>query len=303
MKVRQRAVRALVYYGTRAVMRLFGVFPLRIDAWLGARFGRAAYHILRSEREKGIKNILRAFPERDDGWARRQLKRSFEGFGISIMELIKLDAIVERMDSSITVENFEVFEAAERKGKGIVWITGHIGNWELMPVYFAQKGYPTYVVAKELYDPRMDSLTNGLRERYGVHPVLRGSPGAGKKILRALRSNAILGMLIDQDTDVQGVFVRFFGDTAFTPRGAADLAMKAGASVVAGFITRTGPGHHVIRLYGPIVPERTTTYEEDVVSLTQSMTDYIERHIRQHPSDWVWMHARWARRPTEGRSG
>ncbi|MCL4557126.1 MAG: lysophospholipid acyltransferase family protein, partial [Deltaproteobacteria bacterium] len=157
--------------------------------------------------------------------------------------------------------------------------------------------------SKELYDPRMDSLTNGLRERYGVHPVLRGSPGAGKKILRALRSNAILGMLIDQDTDVQGVFVRFFGDTAFTPRGAADLAMKAGASVVAGFITRTGPGHHVIRLYGPIVPERTTTYEEDVVSLTQSMTDYIERHIRQHPSDWVWMHARWARRPTEGRSG
>ncbi len=303
MQLKQRFIRSLIYYGTRAVIGLFKLLPLGFDTWLGGMLGVLSYHVLTRERMKGINNLRKAFPEKDLTWARRQLKLSFEGFGISVMELIKLDTIAGCIDDYITVEGLEVYEAAEKEGKGVVWITGHIGNWELMPVYFARKGHLTYVVAKELYDPRMDGLLNGLRESYGVRPILRGSPGSGKKILRALRSNAILGMLIDQDTDVQGVFVRFFDDNAFTPRGAADLALKAGARVVAGFITRTGPNRHVIKLYGPIVPERTSSYEDDVVSLTQSMTYCIEQHIRQHPSDWVWMHARWAKRPPEVHNG
>ncbi len=297
MRTRQKIARTLVYHGTNAVLFFFRLFPLSFDTWLGARLGRLAYHVLKNEREKGISNLLKAFPGKDRLWARQQLKKSFEGFGRSIMELVKLDTIVRHIDDYIHVENFDAFEQALVKGKGILWITGHIGNWELMPVYFAQKGYETYVVAKQLYDPRMDGLINGLREKYGVHPVLRGSEGSGKKILRALRSNAILGMLIDQDTDVQGVFVNFFGDKAFTPRGAADLALKAGAGIVAGFITRTDSGHHVITLHNLIVPLKTSNYEDDVAALTQAMTIAIEQHIRQHPSDWVWMHSRWAKRP------
>jgi KDO2-lipid IV(A) lauroyltransferase len=297
MKIRQKIARALVYYGTNAVLFFFRLFPLSFDTWLGAGLGRIAYSVLKTERTKGVNNILKAFPGKDRLWAQEQLKKSFEGFGRSIMELVKLDTMVRHIDDYIRVENFGAFEQALAKGKGILWITGHIGNWELMPVYFARKGYETYVVAKQLYDPRMDGLINRIRETYGVHPVLRGSTGSGKKILRALRSNAILGMLIDQDTDVQGVFVNFFGDKAFTPRGASDLALKAGAGVVAGFITRTDHGHHVITLHDPIVPLTTSNYENDVLSLTQAMTDAIEQHIRQHPSDWVWMHSRWAKRP------
>ncbi len=300
MRIRQRFVRALVYYSTKAIIGFFRIFPLSFDAWIGAGLGKTAYYLLPSERHKSIKNILKAFPDKDVTWAKQQLKQSFKGFGISVMELIKLDTIVRHIDDYIRIDNFAAFDAAIKEKKGILWITGHIGNWELMPVYFAKKGYQTYVVAKGLYDPRMDNLVNGLRERYGVHPVVRGSPGSGKRILKALRSNGILGMLIDQDTDVQGVFVRFFGDTAFTPRGAADLALKAGAGVVAGFITRTAPGHHIIKLYGPVVPIKTSSYENDVMSLTQSMSDYIEQHIKQHPQDWVWMHSRWAKRPPEG---
>lgn len=297
MRIRQRLVRALVYYGTKSILYFFRLLPLGFDTWLGARLGRTAYLLLQSERRKGIGNIMKAFPDRDEIWAKKQLKKSFEGFGISVMELIKLDTIVRHIDDYISVENFNAFEGAIKKGQGIIWITGHIGNWELMPVYFAKKGYGLYVVAKGVYDPRMDKLLNDMRERYNVHPVIRGSQGAGKKILRALRSNAILGMLIDQDTDVQGVFVDFFGYAAFTPRGAADLALKSSAGVVAGFITRTDTHHHVITLHGPIEISRTSDYERDVVALTQAMTGYIEQHIREYPSDWVWMHSRWAKKP------
>ena len=297
MKIRQRVARAFVYYGTKAILFFFSLFPLRFDTWLGVWLGRAAYYMLPRESGKAIQNILKAFPEKDQAWAHSRLKQGFESFGRSIMELIKLDTIVKHIDDYIKVENFGAFEKAFSNGRGILWITGHIGNWELMPVYFAQKGYDVYVVAKELYDPRMDRVLNTIRERYNVRPILRGSDGAGKAILRALRSNAILGMLIDQDTDVQGVFVDFFGDRAFTPRGAADLALKAGASVVAGFITRTDSLHHVITLHGPIEIHRTPDHEKDVTALTQSMTDEIERHIRRYPHDWVWMHSRWAKRP------
>ncbi len=302
MRTRQRFVRSLVYYGTKSIIFFFRLFPLSFDTWLGAGLGKLAYFVLRSERTRGINNILKAFPDKDGLWARQQLKKSFEGFGRSIMELVKLDTIAKHIDDYIRVENFEAFEQSRTKGNGILWITGHIGNWELMPVYFASKGYETYVVAKGLYDPKMDKLLNDIRERYHVHPVIRGSQGSGKKILRALRSNAILGMLIDQDTDVQGVFVNFFGDTAFTPRGAADLALKAGAGVVAGFITRIDSRHHVITLHTPHIPSKSSNYENDVVSLTQSMTDTIEQHIRRHPADWVWMHSRWAKRPDAGRA-
>ncbi len=297
MKIKQRFARSLVYYGTKAFLYFFGLFPLSFDTWLGAMLGKIAYHILKNDRKKAMNNILKAFPDRDELWARQQIKKSFEGFGRSIMELVKLDTIVKHIDDYIRVENFDAFELARAKGKGVIWITGHIGNWELMPLYFAQKGYDTYVVAKQLYDPRMDKLLNGLREKYGVRPVLRGSTGSGKKILKALRSNSILGMLIDQDTDVQGVFVNFFGDMAFTPRGAADLAIKVEAPIIAGFMTRIDSKHHVITLHNPIVPLKTTDYEKDVLSLTQSMTNVIEQHVRQHPQDWVWMHSRWAKRP------
>ncbi len=297
MKIKQRFVRAVVYYGTRAIIFLFRLLPLSFDTWFGARLGVIAYYLMPSERNRGIRNIMKAFPDKQKKRACTQLRKSFEGFGKSVMELIKIDTIVNNIDDYISVENFNVFEQAVSKGKGIIWITGHIGNWELIPVYFAQKGYDVYVVAKAMYDARMDRLMNDLRKQYNVHPILRGSSGAGKTILRALRSNAILGMLIDQDTDVQGVFVDFFGDTAFTPRGAADLALKTSASVVAGFITRVGAHKHVIRLYGPIEVTGTSNYKQDVIDLTQAMTYAIEKHIKAHPSDWVWMHSRWAKRP------
>ncbi|MGB9735120.1 MAG: lysophospholipid acyltransferase family protein [bacterium] len=300
MHLKQRLTRAFIFYGTNVIIYFFRLFPISFDTWLGAKLGIVAYALLKREREKAISNILKAFPDRDIDWAKTQIKKSFASFGRSIMELIKLDTIVKHIDEYIKVENFELFQSIQANEKGVIWITGHIGNWELMPVYFAQKGYETYVVAKQLYDPRMDRLLNGLREKYGVHPVIRGSPGSGKKILKAIRSNSILGMLIDQDTDVQGVFVRFFNDLAFTPRGASDLAIKTEAGVIAGFITRIDSTHHVITLHAVNLPDQTMDYERKVFLLTQAMTEKIEEHIKQYPYDWVWMHSRWAKKPQTG---
>ncbi len=297
MKLKQRTLRAIIYYGTKALISLFNLLPYTIAVWLGARLGLLVYYVLPYERKKSIKNILKAFPEMDHKWAAMQIRETFQRLGISIMELVKIETIARHIDEYITVKNMDVLEQSIKKGAGVIWITGHIGNWELMPVYFAKKGYKVYVVAKRLYDHRIDDIINDLRRNHGVQPIIRGEQGSSKAILKALRSNSLLGMLIDQDTDVQGVYVKFFGDMAFTPRGASDLAIKAGSDVIAGFITRTGKNRHIITIHGPITYKRTSDYEKDVIGLTQEMTVLIEQHIRNHPSDWVWMHSRWAKKP------
>jgi hypothetical protein len=150
------------------------------------------------------------------------------------------------------VEGEERLKAALAAGRGVIFLTGHFGNWELMAALVTRRGYPSSVVATPVYDQRLDRLLVDARARHGVHTISRGSPSAARHLLSGLRRNAILGMLIDQDTDVDGVFVPFFGRPAYTPSGPAALALKTGAAVIFGFILREGALRHRLILQGPI---------------------------------------------------
>ncbi|HSM12604.1 MAG TPA: lysophospholipid acyltransferase family protein, partial [Thermoanaerobaculia bacterium] len=133
-----------------------------------------------------------------------------------------------------------------------------------------------------------------LRGRFGTRTIVRGRPGAARDLLRTLRSGGALGMLIDQDTRVEGVFVEFFGRPAWTPVGAAEIAQKLGAAVHPTFIERCPDGRHRARI------EPALGLPADPVAATQAMTDRIEQQIRRVPEQWVWMHRRWRRRPEDG---
>ena len=132
-------------------------------------------------------------------------------------------------------------DAALARGKGVVFVTGHVGNWELLARYVALEDYPAAVIGKELSDPRTTRLVERFRASGKLRVIWRGSQGAAKEMLRALKGNSILGILIDQDTKVQSVWVPFFGKLAKTPRAAADLAIRTGAAPMLGFCTRVGP--------------------------------------------------------------
>jgi KDO2-lipid IV(A) lauroyltransferase len=179
----------------------------------------------------------------------------------------------------------------------VVFVTAHAGNWELLGALVAGRGFPVTVAATPVYDDRLEQILVAARAAHGVETISRGSATAARQLLSALRRNALLGLLIDQDTDVDGAFVPFFGRPAYTPTGAAALALRTGAAVVCGFLVREGALRHRMVVEGPVNLVRTGDHERDVVENTALLTGLIERHIRAYPEQWVWFHRRWKRQP------
>jgi KDO2-lipid IV(A) lauroyltransferase len=156
-------------------------------------------------------------------------------------------------------------------------------------------GYPCQTIAKETSDGRMTALVERFRASAKLKSIWRGQSGAAKHMLRALKAGEILGLLIDQDTDVQSIFVPFFGKPAKTPRAAADLALRTHAAVVMGFCQRQGSARYRLSMEEVTLPlgEGETAVEQ----LTAALTARIEAKIRETPEQWVWMHQRWKSQP------
>ncbi len=151
---------------------------------------------------------------------------------------------------------------------------------------------------RELKEPRIDGIVNSLRSRFGTEVVRRG-PAAGRQLARALGRNRVIGLLIDQDIrDVPGVFVPFFGRPAWTPSGAATLAVRMRCPMVPGFIHRLPDMTHHIQLQPAIEVPTSGSVEDRVQELTAAATAAIECQIRAHPEQWVWMHRRWRTQPS-----
>jgi KDO2-lipid IV(A) lauroyltransferase len=187
------------------------------------------------------------------------------------------------------------------RGKGLVYVTGHVGNWELMAQKVPRIGaWPISTIAKATIDPGMNALIEKARREGGVETLWRENPSTARAMIRCFKKNEILGILIDQDTNVQGVFVPFFGRPAFTPRAAADLALRFRAPVVVATTRRRGPrpgdGHEIQAVevpYDPDAPDR----EAEAIRLTAACTAVLEAAIRRNPVEWVWMHERWKTPP------
>ncbi|MCB1008705.1 MAG: lysophospholipid acyltransferase family protein, partial [Acidobacteria bacterium] len=185
-------------------------------------------------------------------------------------------------------------EAARALGRPILVVTGHCGNWELLAAALNQRGLGMSVVARALDEGGLQEKLLAIRARFGSPTIVRGTPGAARALLGQLRRGGALGMLIDQDTKVEGVFVPFFGREAWTPSGAAELALRFDATVLPAFIERLPDGSHLARVGAPLA------LAADVTEATAAMTECIETQIRRVPEQWVWLHRRWRRRPQGG---
>ncbi len=180
-------------------------------------------------------------------------------------------------------------------GKGAVLVTGHCGNWEWMNLAISGTGIPMTVAAREIFDPRIDSIVQSLRGRFGTESALRGRR-AGHALVAALRTGRVTGLLIDQDIDAPGAFVEFFGHPAWTPTGAASLAARVARPLVTGFAQRTDRGTMHLRFDPPLDPPPAGD-EVAAAALTAVLTARIEAQIRSAPEQWVWSHRRWRRQP------
>jgi KDO2-lipid IV(A) lauroyltransferase len=301
--LRKRVKRSVRSALVRALVRLVAHVPLRAALAVADAVARLAWLAARSTRRQMLAQLAIAFPEKS-GPKREEIARaSLRHLAWLAAEVATLPRWRARLADYVSLAPGaeEVFRRAMGRGRGLVYVAGHVGNWELMAQRVPMLGpWPASTIAKATADSRLNARIERTRAAGGVETLWREDPSTARAMIRCFKQNRILGILIDQDTSVQGVFVPFFGRLAHTPRAAADLALRFRAPVVVGTSRRRGPrpgdGHEVRAIeipYDADAPDR----EAEAIRLTAACTSVLEAAIRRNPPEWVWMHERWKTAP------
>jgi Kdo2-lipid IVA lauroyltransferase/acyltransferase len=298
----KKVLRAFLLSVLKMIAFVSRQLPWRLGVNIGGLLGILAFHLLRRDRERSYEHLQIAFgPNTPPEKLALIAKRNFCNLGKGLIEVLNLRHLKDvQLDALVSVEGEEYLREAHENGLGVVLITGHIGNWELMAAILSKRGHRLNVIAAPLYDPNIDDWIVSLRSRFNVETISRGSPSASRKILGVLKKKEILGLLIDQDTKVEGVFVDFFNKKAHTPAGAAQLALRSHATTIMCFVTRLPGGRHRITIEKPMTLFRSGNKEQDVEVNTAMFTSRIEEVVKQYPEQWVWMHRRWRTKPKNG---
>ncbi|MCZ6690109.1 MAG: lysophospholipid acyltransferase family protein [Planctomycetota bacterium] len=297
-KKRKRS-RFFVYSSVRLFVGVFSSIPLPITLLMGRFVGWAVRLADRRHRLVAMENLDAAY---GDSLSVSEKERIIEGIyrnlGMILVELIKTPSLIRRESwrERIHVDGEEHAREAAALGRGVLFISGHLGNWELLGLGITLLGYPLHGMARPLDNPMLDRFLLRSRTRYGQKIV----PQAGSFVsfLRILRRGGFVGILVDQNQKEGGVFVDFFGRQAATIRTVAALHRRTGAPIVTGYIRREpGTFRHRIRIDPAIIIERTGDSEGDIRRTTQAFTSRIEEYVRETPDHWLWLHRRWKTRP------
>jgi len=290
---RELRVRAL-YSGLVMVSAIGRRLPLRVGRAVGRMLGRLAWHVARRERRRALEHLAIAFPDYDAAARRRIVKSMFQHLGMSLLEIAWLPNVNEATRSRTTVvEGLDRILEIIDSGRGVVIFTAHCGNWEWLSYVTGTFGRPVAVLQREREDPRMNRFITEIRARAGVRTIDRGSPGAAREMIRAVRRGGILAFVLDQNIRTESVKVPFFGRPALTPIGPVKFAIRTEAVVAAALIERGADGMQYARFAEPIYCKR----DDDPIALTARVTEVIEQQVRRRPEQWVWMHDRWRERP------
>lgn len=287
-----------LYITLKSFLEVGGRLPFGLTRVLGPLLSGAALRLMATARRRVRTHLEIAFPELDDRQRDAIVRGCSRHFGLMLAEVARLwRSGAEQVEAMCAITGLEHFSRALEAGRGAIFVTAHCGNWEILSSRLPVAGVPLISAVRELDDPRLDALVTASRTRFGTEIFPRG-PAVGRHIARALGKNKVCGLLIDQDIrDVPGVFVPFFGRPAWTPSGAATLAIRMRCPLIPGFIHRLPDGTHAAEIHPPLDKPTGGTIEDQVEELTASATAVIERQIRTYPEQWVWMHRRWRRQP------
>jgi KDO2-lipid IV(A) lauroyltransferase len=292
----------LEYLPIRLFFALVGSLSHRQVHILMRGLSRCAYRLLAFDREWCLRNLRLAFGDRLTPGQRKKLAmQAFENFAATIAEMLCWTP--EWMAAHVTMEAnarcHEVARTAYERSTGIILITGHLGNFELIGAW-GKSFFPnwrTTVVYRPADNWRVEQLIESMRGRYlGMEKVTRGYRGT-LALLDTLREGHTVGLLIDQNTTRGGVFVDFLGFQASTAPGAAALALETGCPVFLVTDVREPEGRHRVIFHPPFDLIRTGNWRQDLVANTQQYTKAFEGYVLAHPEQYFWMHPRWRFRP------
>ena len=290
----KKLIRKLYYLVIVFFFNLVRVMPLKLAVGFGGFLGGMAYHLIGKSRAVTEENLRKAFPEKKEDEIRSIARDVFVNQGKNAFEVFYYPKLsTENIRALSVIRNEEGYSKARALGKGVIMASAHCASWEFLGAALSARGFVINVIAKRVYIESLNKMLLDLRNSKGLKIIFRSDSDSAKKMLRALRSGETLAMLIDQDTDVPGVFADFFSRPAWTPSGLAAIALKTGAAVIVALDTRLPDDTHEVSITGPLELSVSGDKDRDVRENTQMITGLIEDHIRRNPSQWVWMHERW----------
>lgn len=294
--MRKKISRFLLYLAVVCLRRFLLILPLKVAMCVGGLLGLLGYYFDKKGRDIALENLKNAFPEKTPKEMKQICKLVYKTQGKNFTEFVSFPKFdTRRIKGTVIFYGTDVLEKAQKRGKGTIIITGHFGNWELLGAAISNLGYKLNTVARPFYISKINDIILKNRTLMGFSVIMRSTADSARDILRALKRNEFVGILIDQDTDVAGAFVKFFGRDAYTPIGPAMIASKTNCSVIYAFIIRNSDDTHTAYIEGPVEFVRTGNNENDIITNTQIYTQKIEEYIRKYPHLWVWFHNRWKR--------
>ncbi len=286
------------FYGFTAKLIGYSIclLPRSLALVIGGWLGMLAYRLATQQRRLACEHIQQALDISDEDAIKTIVKQCFSNLGKNVVEFMLFRRMnPKQIQQSVSFEGVQHVENALALGKGAIILTGHFGNWELLAASISTKVSPLTPIVRELRSPRLNALVSKYREKAGYSTIDRNT--GVRQALRCLRNNNLLGIVVDVDTSVNGVFVDFFGKPAYTPYSPIAFALKTGASILPAFIIRQPDGTHRAIIEPPLTLERCDDKENELVINTQKYTKVIESYIRKNPEQWIWMHQRWKTRP------
>jgi KDO2-lipid IV(A) lauroyltransferase len=290
----------LEYAPVKLVLATLGQLPPRTAYRVGESMGKLAYRLAGELRRTGAINLRLAFPEKTDEERAALLRECFHSLGRELGLFSQMASRSrEELKQLIEVQGWENLEKARSEhGNRLIYVTAHLGAWEMTSFGISLLGYPFTFLVRRLDNPKVEQLVEGVRTKFGNQTIDKLS--AARSMLKLLRNGEqALGLLPDLNTlDDEAIFVDFFGVPAATTFVIAKLAVRTNTPIVAFFAPWSEKnGKYLLIAEPPIFPECTGDEEADVRRVTIEITRRLENQIRQFPGQWLWIHKRWKTRP------
>lgn len=289
----------LEYAGVWLIVNGLGALPRPLARSFAVGAMRFFYAVLPRLRKTAEINLRIAFPDWDDAKRKAVIRGMLRNLGWMAAEFARFPKYSKQnIERVIVLDGHENFLEGQRRGKGVLYLTGHIGAWELSSFAHALYGYPLHYMARPIENRRIDALVNRYRCLSGNRPIFKNE--SARVTLKVLKEAGTIGILADQNTMPQeAVFVDFFGKAASTTTGMARLALHTDAAVVPGYaVWDERLDKYWLRFEPPVKLVRTGNAERDILENTRKFTKVLEDVIRKYPEQWVWVHGRWNTRPS-----
>jgi len=292
--MRQRLEYALAWL----IIKFIGILPRPLARASGIILAWTVCLLHLRLRRVGMRNLELAFPEKSRRQRTRILRGVFTSFGRQLAEVCLFPKYTrENVGHTVVYDGFENYERALARSKGVLFLTAHLGAWELSAFTHSLHGHPLHVVMRPLDNVPLDRMTRHYRTMHGNSMVDKDDFVRG--LLSAMKAGETVGILMDTNmTPPQGVFVNFFGIPACTASGLARIALRTDAAVVPGFtLWDTALRKYRLHFDPAVTLVRTGDDDADAVANTALFTKIIEDYVRRYPDQWLWVHRRWKTRP------